>query len=290
MEPMTRPCKDCGAEFDVHPQRVYDELCDDCANKEPARLERMKVLCFSTLYFYLPDDFEGGLAEALRAMADHHDSVKRGETKHPPTIERNAFDRETITLAKHESETWERFSESVAGGFGICGSVCMIDFVRGEDDEWRQMFMDLSNGEPSETVTCKDSVEEQTFVVKHIKADKPTMNQRIYSAVVLQATADQATQTIRDSPLAIVHIPEKDFEKLATDAAMEFDKVGLVPHIRFDGEHLIARGIPLVGKAFEEGARLLPVMECKVHLDGKLTIIDEAKIVRFDLLPAKDKD
>ncbi|KKL21258.1 hypothetical protein LCGC14_2447220, partial [marine sediment metagenome] len=33
----------------------------------------MKVLSFGVLYFKLPDDFTGGLSEALRAMADYHD-------------------------------------------------------------------------------------------------------------------------------------------------------------------------------------------------------------------------
>ena len=37
--------------------------------------DRAKVLHIDGLFFLLPEDFKGGLSEALRAFADYHDSV-----------------------------------------------------------------------------------------------------------------------------------------------------------------------------------------------------------------------
>ncbi len=307
MEPVLRECSQCLNMFE--PKSEGETLCDKCLDTEvtigidmasgpdhhvetaiekPER-NRLKVLSFSTLHFLLPDDFEGGLGDALRAMADYHDSVQRGETKDPPLLVKEPENR-SGSQEEHEPTSWELFHEALERNLRVSGTVCITDFVRGKDGEWESKYMDLVDGERSDESVSEKSIIEQTFVIEHIKADEPTINLRVYPANVLQASADQATQKIRDAPLAIVHIPEKDFEKPAAETAMEFDKVGLVRQVRFDGEHLVARGIPMVGKAFEEGARLLPVMECKVHLSGKLTIVDEATIVRFDLLPAKDKD
>lgn len=38
--------------------------------------ENLKVLSIENLFFKLPDDFNGGLSEALRLLADYHDQVK----------------------------------------------------------------------------------------------------------------------------------------------------------------------------------------------------------------------
>jgi len=48
--------------------------------------ENLKVLWIKNLCFKLPDDFSGGLSDALRLLADYHDRVKnteRHETGNP---------------------------------------------------------------------------------------------------------------------------------------------------------------------------------------------------------------
>lgn len=37
--------------------------------------DRAKILYINGLFFLLPEDFKGGLSQALRAFADYHDSV-----------------------------------------------------------------------------------------------------------------------------------------------------------------------------------------------------------------------
>ncbi len=104
MEPSLRECSQCLNMFE--PKSEGETFCDTCLEAEPVigvdiasgpdrhvetvietpERKRLKVLSFSTLHFLLADDFEGGLADALRAMADYHDSVQRGETKDPSSL------------------------------------------------------------------------------------------------------------------------------------------------------------------------------------------------------------
>lgn len=308
MEPILRACNQCLNMFE--PKSEGETLCDTCLDTEivigvdmasgpghqvehvidkPER-NRMKVLSFSTLHFLLPDDFEGGLGDALRAMADYHESVKRGETRHPASIAPHTHNRETVTLAEHESDQWDGFCDGLDGGFRVCGTVCMVDYIRGDDGEFRSMYMDLSDGKPSQTTGSRHAVQDRTFVIDLIKANEPTPNGRLYSAEVLQSIADQAAEAIKKQPLSIVRFDEDDFEKLAGNPSQQIDRVGLVRHIRFDGEHLVVCGIPMVGKSFLEGARIVPVMEGIVLIESKVSIVEKATIVRFALLPPKDKD
>lgn len=66
----------------------------------------MKVLHFGTLYFKLPDDFDGGLSDALRALANYHDrktgtpDQKIGLPTAPP---------DDVSADAYEKRVWEEF-------------------------------------------------------------------------------------------------------------------------------------------------------------------------------------
>lgn len=72
----------------------------------------MKVLHVRNLYFKLPDDFEGDISEALRALADYHDQVD-GTPKQivGPGDEDNPFDGLTVTEC--EERMWAEFWDMI---------------------------------------------------------------------------------------------------------------------------------------------------------------------------------
>lgn len=63
----------------------------------------MKVLSISNLFFKLPDDFNGGLSEALRMLADYHDEKNNVESC---TLHRKFKDDEYKCI-------WEFFLKSI---------------------------------------------------------------------------------------------------------------------------------------------------------------------------------
>ena len=305
MEPILRECSRCLSTFELKSEG--ETLCDKCLDTEvvigvdmaggpdhqvetvievPER-NRLKVLSFSTLHFLLADDFEGGLADALRAMADYHESVQRGETKDPPALVKDS-DKRSGSQEEHESSAWEIFHEALEGGARISGIVCVTDYVRGEDGEWGSQYMDLVDGKPSD-LTTDQAVIEQTFVIENIKADEPTVNGRIYSSEVLQAMVDQAKERVQGHLMAVIDIPDDPMHEVCEPPRLE-DAIGKVRGIEFDGKHLVVRAIPMRGREFKVGARLMPVMEGMVIQEGEVARVEKATIVRFDLLPAKDKD
>lgn len=305
MEPSLRECSQCLNMFE--PKSEGETLCEECLEAEPIigidmgsgpdhqvetvietpERNRLKVLSFSTLHFLLADDFEGGLADALRAMADYHESVQRGETKDPSSLVPGS-DNRSGSQEEHETFAWDSFCEALEDGLRISGIVCVSDYVRGEDGEWESNYMDLVDGKQSDSTSDK-SVIEQTFVIENIKADEPTVNGRVYSSDVLQAMADQTKEQIQGHHMAVIHMPD-EIAHVTNKPAMLMDKVGKVRGIEFDGKHLVVRAIPMRGREFKVGARLMPVMEGMVIQEGEVTRVKEATIVRFDLLPAKDKD
>ncbi len=305
MEPSLKECSQCLNMFE--PKSEGETLCDTCLDTEvvigvdmasgpdhhvetvievPER-NRLKVLSFSTLHFLLAEDFEGGLADALRAMADYHESVQRGETKDPSCLVKDPENR-SGSQEEHETAAWNLFYEALKGGSRVSGIVCVTDYVLGEDGEWESNYMDLVNGKPSD-LTTDQAVIEKTFVIENIKADEPTVTGRIYSSEVLQAMADQAKERVQGHLVPVIDMPDEIAHITDKPAAM-MNVVGKVRGIQFDGKHLVVRAVPTRGREFEVGARLMPVMEGMVIQEGEVTRVEEATIVRFDLLPAKDKD
>ncbi len=305
MEPSLRECHQCRSMFE--PKSEADSICNECLESEvhigvdlgsgpdyqvetvievPER-KRLKVLSFSTLHFLLADDFEGGLADALRAMADYHESVQRGETKDPSTLVPGS-DNRSGSQEEHETAAWEYFTEALDGGLRVSGTVCITDYSLGENGEWESQYMDLVDGKPSD-LTTDQAVIEKTFVIENIKADEPTVTGRIYSSEVLQAMADQAKERVQGHLVPVIDMPD-EIAHITDKPAAIMNIVGKVRGIQFDGKHLVVRALPIRGREFKVGARLMPVMEGMVIQEGEVARVEEATIVRFDLLPAKDKD
>lgn len=70
----------------------------------------MKILSFGILYFHLPDDFDGGFPDALRALADYHESV--AGTPKQEIGEPKDFPPE-LTVNDHEEKIWNEFWDVV---------------------------------------------------------------------------------------------------------------------------------------------------------------------------------
>lgn len=103
----------------------------------------MRVLTFGVLHFHLPDDFEGGLSEALRAMADYHDSVV-AEGK-PQEIEKHPYDPGEASMKEHGDEMWTCFMKTIEAGRRVAGTVCVTRYER-VDGEWVARYLNLNTG------------------------------------------------------------------------------------------------------------------------------------------------
>ena len=100
---------------------------------------KMKVLVIDALFFRLPDDFEGGLSDALRAMADYHDD--------PVTLagqEREVESDKGEPWRKMRDKMWYEFMDTVEGGQRLRGSVTIVETTDG-----KTLRLDPNTGEPS---------------------------------------------------------------------------------------------------------------------------------------------
>ena len=104
----------------------------------------MKILHFGTLYFKLPDDFEGGLSAALRALADYHDE-KTGtpDQKIGPTVELP----DDVSADEHEAAVWDEFYKLTrATDLRVHGTAGLSEFpLEGEGQH-----LDLNTGVPED--------------------------------------------------------------------------------------------------------------------------------------------
>ncbi len=74
--------------------------------------DRAKVLYINSLLFLLPDDFEGGLSDALRAFADYHDTVSG--TPKQKILDRVDDDPEdSMTVAELRDKRFSAFLDGV---------------------------------------------------------------------------------------------------------------------------------------------------------------------------------
>lgn len=73
---------------------------------------RAKLLHIDALFFLLPEDFKGGLSEALRAFADYHDSVSG-------TPKQKIFDRvdddpeDSMTIKELRDKRFSTFLDAI---------------------------------------------------------------------------------------------------------------------------------------------------------------------------------
>ena len=104
----------------------------------------MKFLHFGMMYFKLPDDFEGGLSDAIRAFADYHDEKtgtpdqKIGAQLSPP---------DDMSADEYEKKIWDEFYKMVTEtDLRVNGIVGLSEYP--EEGEGRHL--DLNTGEPEE--------------------------------------------------------------------------------------------------------------------------------------------
>lgn len=90
--------------------------------------ENLKVLCIKDLYFKLPEDFIGGLSDALRLMADYHDEVKNTEKHEMEPSFMSDKDR-----AKSD-DNWYRFLDILEKGQKFTGIISISEYEDTNDN------------------------------------------------------------------------------------------------------------------------------------------------------------
>lgn len=84
----------------------------------------MKALILQTVHFKLPDDFTGTLSDALRLLADYHDSVTgdpRSCTKLDNNIAEMSFKAANVAL-------FEQFLDCLEQGRRLVGTVQIVSY------------------------------------------------------------------------------------------------------------------------------------------------------------------
>lgn len=107
-------------------------------------LVMLRMLHMQDLYFLLPEDFEGGLAEALRVMADYHEAVVDTPKQKVRAVTK---EENELTLAESREKTFHDFWDMIhdASGKRLCGHVSLSEF----DPEANEMaHLDLNDGKP----------------------------------------------------------------------------------------------------------------------------------------------
>ncbi len=87
----------------------------------------MKVLTIDHLFFKLPDGFEGGLAEALRVMADYHEEPKTIEGQ-----QREAPLDASLSWTEVREKMWTLFLTAIGEGAKLCGNVSLAEMKGSE--------------------------------------------------------------------------------------------------------------------------------------------------------------
>lgn len=93
----------------------------------------MKVLALYMTYFRLPDDFSGGISDALRLMANYHDEVTGGgPASISAGIASGATNPQQLSLDLSFSEilglSFDQFVDAVQEGKRLSGILQLKDF------------------------------------------------------------------------------------------------------------------------------------------------------------------
>lgn len=86
----------------------------------------MKNVVWLSTHFLLSDDFQGGLSDALRQMADYHDVVKGHSSQRLG---------EPLLISEEHMVRFKVFSSKVEEGFRMDGQVGLIRW-NGDTHEW----------------------------------------------------------------------------------------------------------------------------------------------------------
>lgn len=92
--------------------------------------DNLKVLFIKDFYFKLPDDFNGGLSDALRLYADYHDEVKN-------TDKHKIEDGEK--LSEDDVSIWYHFLDSIEKGQKMTGCLSISECKYDKDDGVNKM-------------------------------------------------------------------------------------------------------------------------------------------------------
>lgn len=88
----------------------------------------VKVLSMSSLQFRLPDDFDGDISTALRALADYHDEACKKPTSSQENIDRDWYD---LPYKSVNSLSFDQFIDVIREGKRLYGlftiSSCDVD-------------------------------------------------------------------------------------------------------------------------------------------------------------------
>ena len=101
----------------------------------------MKVLSINDLYFLLPAGFDGGLADALRALADYHESVT-GSAKQKIT-----YARSEEPIPEHREASWTFFWRIIHGDSGhrVVGKTGVLELDAADN---AMKVLDVNTGLP----------------------------------------------------------------------------------------------------------------------------------------------
>ncbi len=104
----------------------------------------MKILHFGMLYFKLPDDFQGGFSDALRALAAYHDR----QTGTPEQdIGPQTAPPDDMSADAYEASVWEAFRKMVAEtDLRVHGIAGLSEYP----DEGEGQHLDLNTGVPDD--------------------------------------------------------------------------------------------------------------------------------------------
>ena len=92
----------------------------------------MKALVLQTVHFKLPDDFEGTLSDALRELADYHDSMTGTPQQDLRPLEEDIGE---VSFRKANAVLFDRFLDSVEEGRRCVGTVQIVSYDPGSNTE-----------------------------------------------------------------------------------------------------------------------------------------------------------
>ena len=111
----------------------------------------MKFLHMQDLYFRLPDDFEGGLAPALRALADYHEQVMNTPKQeiNGPSMP-SVTDMNEMTLTQARDVMWKRFWAEMVGPMKrrMVGMGSVQSYNQVSDEVGELSKLDLNTSDP----------------------------------------------------------------------------------------------------------------------------------------------
>lgn len=96
--------------------------------------KNLKVLSIQNLFFKLPDDFDGGLVEALRILADYHEGILKFKSELPIEDRRRCVMEENIKEYDYD-KVWYFFLEGLENQKMLASTLAISEY----DSETNEM-------------------------------------------------------------------------------------------------------------------------------------------------------